>query len=179
MSIIEAIESINPRGAALIIAVDGYGGSGKSTFAQLLATQIQATVVHTDDFAQPNLPGWDYARFHEQVIVPLKEGRDGLYQRYDWDTDKLADWQTVPKDKPLIIEGVSALRDELGNYWDYAIYIKCPYIVRLQRGVERDGESMRKQWTDVWMPEEEKYYQSQRPDKKANLVIDGTKPFKL
>jgi hypothetical protein len=32
---------------------------------------------------------------------------------------------------------------------------------------------MRSRWSDVWMPEEDAYFSSQRPDKKADLIIDS------
>jgi predicted kinase len=37
-----------------IVAVDGHGGAGKSSLAQLLSAELGAPVVHTDDFAS-----WD------------------------------------------------------------------------------------------------------------------------
>ena len=71
------------------------------------------------------------------------------------------------------------MRDELGTYWDFGIWVECPYEIRLQRGVQRDGETMRERWTDVWMPEEDAYFHSQRPDRKADVIIDGSGPYEL
>jgi len=79
----------------------------------------------------------------------------------------------------VIVEGVSSMREELGAYWDLSIWVDCPYELRLQRGVERDGEPMRSQWTDVWMPEEDAYFRAQRPDRRADLIIDGTRPYEI
>jgi len=177
MKLSKEIEKIEPKHRSLIVAIDGYGGSGKSTLAQKIGSLLNATVVHTDDFAKLNTPGWDYARLIEQILEPILSGESGRYQRYDWDTESLAEWHDVPADIPLIIEGVSSMRDELGEYWDFGIFVECPYDIRLKRGVERDGESMRSQWTDIWIPEEDKYYQSQRPDLKADFIIDGSTPF--
>jgi uridine kinase len=179
MTILDKIKLIKPAHGQLVIAVDGYGGSGKSTLAKLLADKLSAVVVHTDDFSRPDALGWDYERFKNQVLEPRFSNRAGKYQRFDWDTNKLAEWHNVSPDKILIIEGVSALRDELSKYWDYAIYVTCPYETRLARGVERDGEEMRSKWVDVWMPEEETYFQAQRPDLKADVVLDGTVLFNI
>lgn len=179
MDIVKAIQKIESRNGVTIIAIDGYGGSGKSTLAKLLADKLDAVIVHTDDFSQPDVLGWDYERFQTQVLRPLLQGRQGRYQRYDWDKNRLAQWHTVPVKKIVIVEGVSAFRVELGRYWDYAVYVTCPYDVRLKRGVARDGESMRTKWTDVWMPEEELYFQNQRPDLKADTIVDGTLPFNI
>jgi len=98
---------------------------------------------------------------------------------YDWDTNKLAEWHDIPVGGTLIVEGVSSLRDELGKYWDFAIWLDCSHEIRLARGVARDGESMRSQWTDIWMPEEDEYFTTQRPDRKADLIIDGTSAYEI
>ena len=76
----------------------------------------------------------------------------------------------------VIIEGVSSMRKELGQYWDFGVWVEAPYELRLARGVTRDGERMDTQWRDVWMPEEQEYFDAQRPDKKADLIVDGTRP---
>jgi len=181
LPIAEAIKEVKPQGRLTkIVAIDGYGGSGKSELADRLAGKLgKATVVRTDDFARPNVPGWEWDRLRAQVLEPLINDRPGRYQRYDWGTDTLAEWHDVPVGGTLIVEGVSSMRDELGKYWDFAIWLDSPYDIRLQRGVERDGEAMRSKWTDVWMPEEDAYFNVQRPDKKANLIIDSTKPYEI
>lgn len=162
------------------MAIDGLGGSGKSELATQLAGALgDAAVVRTDDFARPNVRGWDWERMRTQVLVPISRDEPGRYQRYDWDLDRLAEWHAVPVGGTLIVEGVSSLRDELGKYWDLAIWVSAPYELRLERGVQRDGEAMRSQWRDVWMPEEREYLETQRPDKKADLVVDGTRPYTI
>jgi len=163
-----------------IVSIDGYGGSGKSELADWLAARLgDATVVRTDDFARPNVLGWEWDRMGTQVLRPLMNDLPGRYQRYDWEADKPAEWHDVPVGGTLIVEGVSSMREELGTYWDYAIWLDCPYELRLRRGVERDGEAMRSRWTDVWIPEEDAYFRAQRPDKKADLIIDSSKPYKI
>lgn len=178
---VEAIKDLEPQGRLTkIVAVDGYGGSGKSELADRLARKLGgATIVHTDDFARPNIPGWEWARMRDQVLEPLMSDKPGRYQRYDWASDRPAEWHDVPVDRTLVVEGVSSMRDELGIYWDYAIWLGCPRDLRLRRGIERDGEAMRSKWTDDWIPEEDAYFNAQRPDKKADLVIDSSKPYEI
>ena len=180
-SIADSIREREPRGRKTrIVAIDGLGGSGKTELARRLAAALgDAVVVHTDDFARPGQRGWEWSRMQQQVLEPLLRDAPARYQRYDWDGDRLAEWHEVPVGGTLIVEGVSSLREELGRYWDFAIWVDAPYETRLQRGVARDGEAMRSQWTDVWMPEEQEYFEDQRPDLKANLVVDGTRPYTL
>jgi uridine kinase len=175
---IRAVLAVAPRGRLTrIVAIDGHGGSGKSQLAEALSRRLGGTeVVHTDDFARPGVSGWEWTRMKAQVLEPLEADRPGRYQRYDWDDDRLAEWHDVAVGGTVIVEGVSSMREELGRYWDLAIWVECPYDTRLERGVARDGEEMRSQWTDVWMPEEDEYFRAQRPDRKADLIVDGTGP---
>jgi uridine kinase len=180
-TVLQDIQSLHPRNRkTLVIAIDGYGGSGKSTVARNLAGVLsQTTIVRTDDFARPNTPSWDWPRLKEQVLDQINRDQPGRYQRYDWNEDRLAEWHTVPTGGVLIVEGVSSMRRELGEYWDYAIWVACSYELRLRRGIERDGASMRSQWIDVWMPEEDKYVREQRPGERADTVVSGEAPFRL
>jgi uridine kinase len=175
----EVIRALEPRGRLTrIVAIDGLGGSGKSALAEQLASSLgNAVVVHTDDFARPNVRGWEWERMRAQVLEPIRRDEPGRYQRYDWEADTLAEWHDVPVGGTLIVDGVSSMRDELGRYWDFGIWVDAPYELRLARGVERDGETMRSQWTEVWMAEESQYFEAQRPDEKADIVVDGTRPY--
>lgn len=163
-----------------IIAIDGCGGSGKSTLANALAARLEhAVIVRTDDFARPGGSGWDWRRLKAQVLDPIAGDQPGRYQRYHWPSGRLAEWHDVPAGGVLIIEGVSSMRTELGSYWDFAIWVACSYERRLERGIARDGESMRTQWVDVWMPEENEYVRKQEPERRADLVVSGEEPFRM
>ena len=177
----ELVRAIEPRERLTkIVAIDGLGGSGKSELAkQLAAALADAAVLHTDDFARPNVRGWDWERMKAQVLAPLSRDEPGRYRRYDWKTDRLAEWHEVPVGGTLVVEGVSSLRNELGKYWDLAIWVTAPYDLRLRRGIQRDGDAMRSQWTDVWMPEEQQYFEAQRPDTRADVIVDGSRPYSI
>ena len=159
----------------LLIAVDGPGGAGKSTLAAAIAGRFDGGhVVCLDDFAKPTQPGWDQARFRRQVLDPLLDGRTANYQRWDWPTNSGAEWHQIPPGEIVIVEGVSATRTELGDYWDLTVWVETPRAQRLSRGVQRDGEAFRSQWTDVWMPEEDRYIAAQHPEQRADLIIEGS-----
>jgi uridine kinase len=65
------------------------------------------------------------------------------YQRYDWETDKLSEWHTVPAGGIVIIEGVYSIRKELEDKYDFKVWVDCPRKIRLSRGLERDGDCTR------------------------------------
>ncbi len=176
-----ALEAIRSRLSAdrllTLVAIDGRGGSGKSSLAFFLAKRLsETTVVHTDDFAQPGVPGWDWRRFRRQVVEPLLRGEVGRYQRYDWQEDRLAEWYDVPSRGVVIVEGVSSTRRELAVPWDVTVWVETPKDVRLVRGIARDGEAMRSQWENVWEPEEDRYVEEQQPDRRADIVVNGVSP---
>jgi uridine kinase len=117
---------------------------------------------------------YDWRRMKEQVLKQLITNRAGYYPRYDWNTDRLADWQIVPVGGMVIIEGIYVLRKELADFYDYKIWVDCPREIRLARGIERDGESARETWESNWMVAEDKYVREQSPFERADLVVDGS-----
>ena len=159
----------------VLIGVDGRAGAGKSTIAESIAAAVPGSiVVHVDDFAGPLVPEWDWPRLREQVLLPLLAGRPGRYQRWQWNRDQPAEWHDVPTGRPVIIEGVSSTRREVDAPWALQIWIDAPREVRLARAVERDGRQMLPHWLDVWMPSEEAYIAREQPQRRVDLIVDGT-----
>ena len=163
-------------GPLRLVAVDGPGGSGKSTFARELSEAAAgAPVVHTDDFAAADNPIDWWPRLLEQVIEPLARGEAAHYQRYDWPSETLAEWHTIEPAAIVIIEGVSAGRSEWAAHLSYLIWIETPRVERLRRGVERDGIAALDDG-ESWMAGEDAHYERDPTRKLADVVIDGTHP---
>ncbi len=177
--------------STLLIAVDGGGGAGKSTFAASLCAALTAagalaTVVPMDDFFRPHEKAqqpvshgfvdgeMDWQRLREQVIAPLKVGHDARYQRFDWPTRTLQEWHAVPVGGSVIVEGVGVLRQELAACYDFKVWVRCPRQRRLERGVARDGEQARERWERQWLPADERFVQLHHPENVADLVVDGS-----
>ena len=77
-----------------IVAVDGAGGAGKSSLAELLARRLDAPIVHTDDFASWENPvDW---------WPELRRGleRDGLHARAQWEEWMEAEDRYVERERP-------------------------------------------------------------------------------
>jgi len=171
-------------GKTMFIAVDGHGGSGKSTLAKWLSEKLGAELIHTDDFS-----GWDnplnwWPNVIEKVFKPIAGGATRLsYQPASWwENHHPEPIKNQPVTPVMILEGVSSSRKEFDDYISLRIFVDTPKDVCLERGIERDtgtGKSkdeLTQMWED-WFAEEDKYMQSDNPKEKADIVVDGTKPF--
>ncbi|MCA0983461.1 AAA family ATPase [Halobacillus yeomjeoni] len=186
--LVSSINSIPRKQSTLLIGIDGCGGSGKSTFANKLKEKCpNVTVVHMDDFYLPSSQHlktdrkqnpigaeFDWERILNQVLEPISQDKEGYYQRYDWEADDLSEWHTVPVGGIVLIEGVYSLRNELANRYDLKIWVECPRETRLFRGIERDGEEAREMWENNWMVSEDMYVEEQKPNEKADFIVNGT-----
>ena len=165
------VAALDGRHGTRWIGVDGKGATGKTTLAKRIAAALPGSVVvHIDDFARPDLQGWERDRFVHQVLKPLLAGRPGRYQRWDFDHNVGAEWHTVPTGLPVVVEGVSATDERLGVPWDFTIWVEVPYAVRLARAMERDGPERMGRWLNDWMPSEDAYEAAQRPQDRVDLV---------
>ena len=164
-----------------IVAVDGRSGSGKTTFADLLAKSLDTEVVHTDDFSTADDPLNWYQAFIDTVLQPVVEGKKTLeyYAASDTDKTKLIT-HTVPD--ILIIEGVSSSRKEFCDYIDFAIFVETDKEEARVRGIARDisygrtKEDATRVW-DFWSSAEDGYEKRDNPKESADIVLDGARPF--
>ena len=149
--VLDAIRSVRmPAGVTTrLVAVDGPGGAGKSSLGNWLAEKLDAQVIHTDDFANWENPvGW-WPHLIELALEPLAAGRPARYQPTSWGGEEREPIQIEPTGI-VILEGVTASRQAFQPYLAYSIWIETPREIRLQRGLERDGERARQQW-EQWM----------------------------
>lgn len=167
--------------STLIVSIDGRGGAGKSSLAQAMSNLDQTvTIVHIDDFYDPTTTRneigamIDWRRVVEQVLAPLRNERSGRYQRFDWDTQCLAEWHDVPVGGIMILDGVYSTRREIVDYLTYRIWLEIPRELGMERGIVRDGWGSRTWWLQQWMPEEDRYIAEQRPSDSADIIIDGS-----
>jgi uridine kinase len=164
---------IPPDVATRIIAVDGCGGSGKSTFAAYLSAALGACpTVHTDDFASWDHPLDWYPRVISELLEPIAANQRATFRRTDWVRGGPGDLVTIDPTPLLILEGVSASRSAFTRFLTFRIWIETAREVRLQRGIQRDGEAMRSQWIQ-WMDQEDRYVAEERPDQHADVIVSG------
>jgi uridine kinase len=183
-----------PRlGPVRLVCVDGPAGSGKSTLAGRIAgaldglpaaalgagpadssARVRTVVVHLDDLYEgwTGLDGvWD--RLRAQVLDPLAAGSPGRYQRYDWVAGRFAEWVDLPVPDVLIVEGCGSAPRTVDGRSVLVVWVGAPATVRLDRGLDRDGESMRAEW-ERWMVLEAEHFAREGTRARADVVVDGT-----
>ncbi|WP_246056445.1 ATP/GTP-binding protein [Cellulomonas cellasea] len=174
-----ALDRAARLGPVRLVCVDGPAGSGKSTFAAALVAHladrgVPAAVLHLDDVyaGWSGLDGDLAPRLSAQVLEPLRRGRAGRYQRYDWPRGEFADWVDVPVPQVLVIEGCGAGRRAVAADAVVLVWVEAPATLRLERGLERDGAAMRPQW-EQWMHDEQVHFRRERTADRADVRLDA------
>jgi uridine kinase len=73
----------------------------------------------------------------------------------------------------LVVEGVGSASGPAGDLVTVLVWVEAPDDLRLRRGLARDGEALRPQWTR-WMRDEREHLARERTRERADLVVDGT-----
>jgi len=169
------------RAEVFVLAIDGHGGSGKTTIATEVARLTGAALVHTDDFfAESALaPGiqramtsyYDWRRLREQAILPLRSRRRASFRRVNWDTGGgPAGVATVDPADLIVVEGVFSAAPELADQVDRAVFIDTPEPERLRRV---RGRIAPEDWDEDWLRAEQAYFRLVRPPASFDLVVPG------
>jgi uridine kinase len=172
------IQERPPRlGTIRLVAIDGPSGGGKTWFADRLAKQLNAPVVHTDHL----LDGWDdqftfWARLEEQVLTPLRHGRVARYRRYLWDEGCFGGRPiSVEPAEVVLMEGVSAARRMIRPELSFAVFVTAPADLRWSRTLARDGrhDLAFRAYLERWRTAEDRYFAGDATAAWADLVVDG------
>lgn len=180
----------------IVIAVDGGSGSGKSTVAERLGCQLQASLVPLDDFFSIHIPDdkwdnfstedkllnvFDWQRIKDRVLIPLRNGLPVNWQNFDFLSGiqpdgkyKLApEIKTLNPSEIILLEGSYSAGPFLEDVVDKSILIDVPADIRHKRLTERDDELFLKKWHERWDAVESYYFGKIRPVSSFDWVIEG------
>ena len=175
------LDGLQSSGGGLV-AIDGRCGSGKSTLARELARRCGGAVVHMDDFYLPpeqRREDWmeqvggnmDFGRLRRQLLAPIKEGKQGVYQPYLCRTGEYGAQTALAPGSLLILEGSYSHHPALETEFDLKIFLTCSPKVQQQRLLAREGERYAR-FREIWIPLEERYFAMYGVQAEADLVLD-------
>jgi len=170
---------------AILIAVDGRSGVGKSALSQPLAERLGATLVHGDDFfaGGTQLLSLDDAALADicidrarlsAVLAMLKSGRKAVYRAFDWHAfnGSLNSNETSLTARPVIVvEGVYTVHPDLRNLVDISVVIEVSNTERERRLVKREGQLGA--WERQWHRAEEWYFAHLAPPTVFDIRFDN------
>lgn len=166
------------------MAIDGRGGSGKTSFTKCLKELLPDFVfVSRDDYFEPVEDkivwgAFNKRRFKEDVIEYLKKGNKFVYKPYDWHASSHISERSIEVTKGICIEGYISFSFNID--WDLKIWVETPKQLCLERGLAREKlpvAQAKKAWEEVWQPEEDTYIAKNKPKEHADIVIDGATPY--
>jgi energy-coupling factor transporter ATP-binding protein EcfA2 len=154
---------------APVVLIDGRSGSGKTELATLIAAAWpDAQLVRLDDM----YPGWDgldaASAALTHTLLPHRR-----WQRWDWETDRPAEWHRLEAGRPILIEGCGALSVASRAQAQAAIWVELDTVTRKQRALARDGSLYAPHW-ERWAQQEDMFIAREYPQALADLIVDGT-----
>ena len=178
----EMMNSISTLGNPAIIGISGFGGSGKSTFAKKLTSNLKATCVGIDSFFKSNDSSeyqfwdiFDFKRLEKEVLKPYLSGNSKIFfGEFNWEENKVLNKSTIINEL-LIIEGVGIFRPELMKYFSYSIWIDCPIDKAIEKGKERDkkeyGINQDYNWNGIWKRNDLQCFKEFSPKSNVDCII--------
>jgi uridine kinase len=170
------VEAAPRCGSTRVVCVDGPAGSGKTTLAESLSEVLGgAPVVHMDDLYE----GWDQAlgdplaaRVEAWLLIGWDAGLPGMHPRFDWALGRYAEWVTVPAAPVVVLEGCGSGSARIRERASLVVWVEAPAELRLQRGVQRDGQALAPQWRE-WQTHEQAHFTADGTRAASDVIVDG------
>lgn len=194
-TIVTAIRQLKAgRAAPLLVALDGPSGAGKSTLAGLIAAQLDAALIPSDDFfaAEITDAGWeardpaarardaiDWRRLRAEALEPLLGGQAARWHAFDFEAGPRADgtyalqtaWTERQPAAVIVLDGAYSTRPELLDLIDFSVLVEVPSAVRHARLGAREAADFMVAWHARWDAAEAYYFTHMRPPASFDLVV--------
>ncbi len=173
-----------PQGRPAIIAVDGRGGSGKTTLTTALAAAVPgAQAFHLDDLIW-NEPLYDWDQLYVDTLTQLRQAGSLDLVPDKWREHGREGSIRIPAGSPLVlVEGTGAGLAAVRSLIDAHVWVQTGDDVAERRGIKRDiaegvngdaEESVR--FWHWWMAGERLFFAKDRPWQRADVIISGDAP---
>ena len=175
LAAISKISSLNAR--PILIAIDGPAGSGKTSLANQLASNLNsATTIHMDDLYN----GWEDAltatltrHLEEWILHPLAEHKSVKYQKFDWTSSAYGPPVEITDINLLILEGVGAAQARIRQQADLTIWIEVGPQMGLARVLNRDGAQILPHMLK-WQERESAHFIKDQTKENCQIFVDGS-----
>ncbi|WP_017178600.1 GNAT family N-acetyltransferase [Actinomyces timonensis] len=173
-----------PQGRPAIIAIDGRGGSGKTTLTTALAAAVPgAQAFHLDDLIW-NEPLYDWDQLYVDTLTQLRQAGSLDLVPDKWREHGREGSIRIPAGSPLVlIEGTGAGLAAVSGLIDAHVWVQTGDDVAERRGIKRDiaegvngdaEESVR--FWHWWMAGERSFFAKDRPWQRADVIVSGDAP---
>ena len=173
-----------PQGRPAIIAVDGRGGSGKTTLTTALAAAVPgAQTFHLDDLIW-NEPLYDWDQLYVDTLTQLRRAGSLDLVPDKWREHGREGSIRIPAGSPLVlVEGTGAGLAAVRSLIDAHVWVQTGDDVAERRGIKRDiaegvngdaEESVR--FWHWWMAGERPFFAKDRPWQRADVIVSGDAP---
>lgn len=196
------VEALGDVRRPVLVAIDGADASGKTWFADDLATALRRDGVEVvrasvDDFHHPRAfrhehgrtgetvwtRSYDYRALRRDLVDPWLAGCGTAYRTrlHDLASDSAVEESPspVPATGVLVVDGVFAQRPELAEAWDLVVWLDAPDAERARRMARPDSVA-----AELDHPDQARSLDAQRiyadlcdPHAGADLVVDNTDPI--
>lgn len=179
---LEWLRSVMDRHPAATIAIEGCCGAGKTTFANLAASEFGCEIIPMDWYYLPfckRIPDWktvpgenmDFERFDLEVARNRDAGSAFLIRRYDPKNDCFTDKKMIDPKRPIIVEGSYCRHPKVRLHYDGTMYIRCSPQTQEARLLQREKENYQG-FADLWIPLEAAYSRLYRIEENSDIVVE-------
>ncbi len=182
------------RKAPILVALDGGSGSGKSAVASLVAEELDAALIQSDDFYAANISDadWelrtpraraadaiDWQRLRAEALEPLLAGKPAKWHALDFAAGVRPDGTYAMRtdfvereaNSVIVLDGAYSTRPELADLIDLSVLVDAPLDVRHKRLAAREDKGFLDSWHARWDVAEEYYFTHVRPKSSFDCVV--------
>lgn len=169
---IEKLDSTQPIG----LAIDGVAGSGKTTLASRLCSDLKSCqVVHMDDLYE----GWNdplsqrlTAKVIRELLEPFNKQVPIRYQKFDWILNRFDKFEDLKTSNILILEGVGSGQREFRKYLSKTIWVEYDPSQGFDRVIARDGEGIKGEMVNFLL-DQNKHFIAELTKNTSDYTISG------
>jgi uridine kinase len=182
------------RTTPILAALDGGSGAGKSSLAMLIAAELNAALIHSDDFFAADITDaeWDarspnerardvidWRRLRADALEPLRAGRPARWRAFDFEAGVRSDGTYAmrgdyierPPSAVIVLDGAYSTQPALADLIDLSVLVDVPTEVRHQRLAARENDQFLAAWHARWDVAEQYYFTHVRPKDAFDLVV--------